>query len=99
MRGNAEEAVRLNVREIEALQVLLFFFGSESERPASAKSEIQAADLQPSDPRVTSANDRLERLQQEHGHLGGSSGSHVEQPRQQNVGEDTFFDETTGLVC
>jgi hypothetical protein len=34
LRGNAEEAIRLNVREIEALQVLIY--GLESERTASS---------------------------------------------------------------
>jgi hypothetical protein len=60
---------------------------------------LQAADLQPSDQRVVSANDRLERLQQEHSHLGGGSGANFEQPQQQNVAEDNYFDETAGLVC
>ena len=62
-------------------------------------NELQAADLQPSDPRVVSAQDRLERLQQEHDFYGGSSGLHAEQPREQNVAEENNFDEATGLVC
>ena len=60
---------------------------------------LQAADLQPSDPRVVSANERLDRLQQERNLLGGSSELHAELPDQQNLAEQNFFDETTGLVC
>ena len=61
--------------------------------------ELQAADLQPSDPRVVSANDRLERLQQEHNLFGGGSGAQVEEFPHQNFVEDQNFDEATGLVC
>ncbi len=46
-----------------------------------------------------SANDRLERLQQEHNFVGNGSGLHSEQHRQQNIAEDNDFDEATGLVC
>ncbi len=61
--------------------------------------EFQAADLQPLDPRVVSANDRLERLQQEHNFAGNGSGVHSEHHQHQNIAEDNDFDETTGLVC
>ena len=61
--------------------------------------KLQAADLLPPDPRVVSANDRLERLQLEHRQLGNGSDAIFEQPQQQNVAEDNYFDETAGLVC
>jgi hypothetical protein len=46
-----------------------------------------------------SANDRLERLQQEHNLFGGGSGAQVEELPHQNFVEDQNFDEATGLVC